>query len=78
MSATVSGMLPVTLPRFSAAAPNTTVQGSSNPPQSAAWINGEGGDGLDFDLLAEYLLDDGGTTGPTQAGMPQFDFRYER
>eukprot|EP00591_Stephanopyxis_turris_P016463 CAMPEP_0195538984 /NCGR_PEP_ID=MMETSP0794_2-20130614/49816_1 /TAXON_ID=515487 /ORGANISM="Stephanopyxis turris, Strain CCMP 815" /LENGTH=502 /DNA_ID=CAMNT_0040672999 /DNA_START=1257 /DNA_END=2765 /DNA_ORIENTATION=- len=62
-------MQPVTLPRFMSAgsATNTT---NANPPNGEAaqnWTstvfqqNGltEGGDQLDFDLLAEYLLDEG-------------------
>lgn len=71
---TISPMLPVTLPRFASA--------TSAAPQSAApqWSSNNadaqsGGDPLDFDLLAEYLLDDAAAMGTNAAGMPQFDFR---
>eukprot|EP00540_Astrosyne_radiata_P004009 CAMPEP_0116848590 /NCGR_PEP_ID=MMETSP0418-20121206/15091_1 /TAXON_ID=1158023 /ORGANISM="Astrosyne radiata, Strain 13vi08-1A" /LENGTH=517 /DNA_ID=CAMNT_0004480197 /DNA_START=102 /DNA_END=1655 /DNA_ORIENTATION=- len=79
MSVDIFGMQPVSLPRF-AAAHNAPVQtaainhpGRSGLPNEAAAAPG---DGLDFDLLAEYLLDEGGTAGPA-AGMPQFDFSVD-
>mmetsp|Transcript_3583 Transcript_3583/g.6007 ORF Transcript_3583/g.6007 Transcript_3583/m.6007 type:complete len:554 (-) Transcript_3583:168-1829(-) len=74
---TVSTMLPITLPRFaSAGAPQSAPQ-SSAPQWGAAAANnndGQQGDPLDFDLLAEYLLDDAAAVGTNAAGMPQFDF----
>ena len=72
-------MQPVTLPRFGSA--------GQAPPQSApggAWATADqqanpNSDPLDFDLLAEYLLDDGNALpGSTATGLPQFDFRYVR
>lgn len=71
-------MQPVTIPRFGSA--------GQAPPQSApggAWATADqqanpNGDPLDFDMLAEYLLDDGNALpGSTAAGLPQFDFSVE-
>ncbi len=50
----------VQMPRFAAA---------GNAPVSESWYDV---DGLDVDLLAEYLLDDGNVT--TSGAV--FDFRY--
>lgn len=89
MTTTVSvGMLPiVTLPRF---VPSSAAVQSAPPSsygQAAQWAaaNGDtqGGGDLDFDLLAEYLLDDAtaidsnatGSVNANGTGMPQFDFR---
>lgn len=69
--------MPVTLPRFAPSVPE-----QNNVPQTsqaAVWAaaNGDlqnGGDSLDFDILAEYLLDDSTAAG-LKTGLPQFDFR---
>jgi len=68
--------MPVTLPRFAPSVPE-----QNNVPQTsqaAVWAaaNGDlqnGGDSLDFDILAEYLLDDSTAAG-LKTGLPQFDF----
>eukprot|EP00543_Licmophora_paradoxa_P006507 CAMPEP_0202455990 /NCGR_PEP_ID=MMETSP1360-20130828/13361_1 /ASSEMBLY_ACC=CAM_ASM_000848 /TAXON_ID=515479 /ORGANISM="Licmophora paradoxa, Strain CCMP2313" /LENGTH=564 /DNA_ID=CAMNT_0049075691 /DNA_START=749 /DNA_END=2443 /DNA_ORIENTATION=+ len=74
-------MQPVTLPRFGNADPSGTQTGA---PQSAAHTGAWSGDHhqtsdpLDFDLLAEYLLDDGNALpGTSMSGLPQFDFSVE-
>lgn len=80
MSAAISGMLPVSIPRFAGPGAQVPVQTAGGVP-TTAWMGGENtqqGDGLDFDLLAEYLLDDGSAAGPPAPGMPHFDFRYEQ
>ena len=76
----ISAMLPVTLPRFTSS--DTQVQNSApqSSVQATQWANVNGdshppGD-IDFDLLAEYLLDDSAAIETHTAGMPQFDFRY--
>lgn len=75
MSAVMSSTYPVTLPRF---APSNT----QNPPQSdvgalgPSFVAEGGGDPLDFDLLAEYLLDD--SEAPTvDIQLPTFEFNFE-
>mmetsp|Transcript_33593 Transcript_33593/g.38266 ORF Transcript_33593/g.38266 Transcript_33593/m.38266 type:complete len:505 (+) Transcript_33593:38-1552(+) len=75
---TISTMLPVTLPRFAPPVPpqDTAPQTSS---QAAVWAatNGDNqnGEPLDFDILAEYLLDDSAAVGSnTTTGIPQFDY----
>jgi hypothetical protein len=69
---TVFDMAPsVTLPRF---APSS----KSAAPQSGAGtaVFPDGGD-FDFDLLAEYLLDEGTSAeGDDSLGLSAFDFRY--
>lgn len=80
MSATISNMLPISLPRFAPSsangnasqtdAPSTTVQVWGNLSQ-----DGISSDPLDFDLLAEYLLDDGSSSALVGNGLPAFDFR---
>lgn len=65
-------MLPVSLPRFAATAPGAAPQ-SAAPQSSSNWGGGDGND-LDFDLLAEYLLDDNAEV-PDDVEMPRFDFR---
>lgn len=76
---TVSAMLPLSLPRFAPSAQSTNAQ--SGAPQSSAqgWGasgDAQSGDPLDFDLLAEYLLDDAtAQAGMDSTGMPRFDFR---
>jgi hypothetical protein len=77
--ATIVNMLPVTVPRFA----SSSSQAQDQPPQSlvqtSQWssnsneVHGTGD--LDFDLLAEYLLDDSTAIGVHLNGMPQFDFR---
>lgn len=69
MSTVFDSMAPsVTLPRF---APSS----QAAAPQSGAGtaLFPDGGDGLDFDMLAEYLLDEGTSEDPL--GLPAFDFR---
>ena len=65
-------MLPVTLPRFASASQ------PSNAPQSDGpnlWGNDVSGE-LDFDMLAEYLLDEGSSTeGGGLLGLSAFDFK---
>ena len=65
-------MLPVTLPRFA-----STSQ-LSNAPQSDGlnlWGNDVSGE-LDFDMLAEYLLDEGTSTHEDGLlGLSAFDFK---
>jgi len=73
--AAVSNMMPVSLPRFASAstAASTAKQKQSDASlPSQTWGESGGGDMLDFDMLAEYLLEDG--SGAT--GLPAFDFRY--
>lgn len=68
---TVFDMAPsVTLPRFTSS--------KSSAPQSGAGGTALFPDGdLDFDMLAEYLLDDGmDLEGDESLGLPAFDFRY--
>mmetsp|Transcript_1113 Transcript_1113/g.1637 ORF Transcript_1113/g.1637 Transcript_1113/m.1637 type:complete len:462 (-) Transcript_1113:624-2009(-) len=69
-------MMPVTLPRFAPPAPKQ--RNPSQTSQAAVWAaaNGDyqnGSDSLDFDILAEYLLDDSAASG-LKMGLPQFDF----
>ena len=66
---------PVSLPVFgaasaqeTAAAPSGGEQPSSDLAAQGDWQMDTGGDGMDFDLLAEYLLDD------NPAGSVAFDF----
>lgn len=68
---TVFDMAPsVTLPRF---APSS----KSSAPQSGAGTALFPDGDLDFDLLAEYLLDDNASIdGDDTLGMSAFDFRY--
>jgi len=72
MSTAIDSMLPsVTLPRF---APSN--KSSSAPQSGGAGALFPDGDGLDFDMLAEYLLDEGGTVeGGDALGLSAFDFR---
>lgn len=76
---TISTMIPVTMPRFAPPAPPQVTAPQSS--QAAVWAatNGDNqnGEPLDFDILAEYLLDDSAAVGGsnTTSGMPQFDFR---
>eukprot|EP00566_Odontella_aurita_P006511 CAMPEP_0113577298 /NCGR_PEP_ID=MMETSP0015_2-20120614/28797_1 /TAXON_ID=2838 /ORGANISM="Odontella" /LENGTH=592 /DNA_ID=CAMNT_0000480875 /DNA_START=183 /DNA_END=1961 /DNA_ORIENTATION=+ /assembly_acc=CAM_ASM_000160 len=74
--AAVSNMMPVSLPRFASAstAASTAKQKQSDASlPSQTWGESGGGDMLDFDMLAEYLLEDG--SGAT--GLPAFDFSTE-
>jgi hypothetical protein len=76
---TVSAMLPVNIPRFTSSSAKVQGENSQSSAQAAQWAatNGdvqEPGD-VDFDLLAEYLLDDSAAMGTHTVGMPQFDFR---
>mmetsp|Transcript_14728 Transcript_14728/g.30207 ORF Transcript_14728/g.30207 Transcript_14728/m.30207 type:complete len:611 (-) Transcript_14728:145-1977(-) len=79
MSVAVSSMMPISLPRFSSASSSvadaTAKAGQSSAPNGTQAQGGENGTGdmFDFDLLAEYLLDDGAAPG----GMPAFDFGAE-
>lgn len=75
---TVSAMLPVNIPRFTSSSSQVQGENSQSSAQAAQWAatNGdvqEPGD-VDFDLLAEYLLDDSAAMGTHTVGMPQFDF----
>lgn len=68
-----TSMLPsVTLPRFVSSSDATGAPQSSG---NALFADGAGD--LDFDMLAEYLLDEGGTTsgGSDVLGLSAFDFR---
>lgn len=71
-------MLPITLPRFassSGGAPQSAAPQSSVPSWGASHSSDtQAADPLDFDLLAEYLLDDAAAMGTNAAGMPDFDF----
>jgi hypothetical protein len=69
MSAPSTTTQTATLPLFSSASAQAQ-QATADGGQSE-WQMDSGGDPMDFDLLAEYLLDDG--TGNT-AGM-SFDFK---
>lgn len=71
---TVSSMQSITLPIFGSATNNG--QASHSAP-STSWGGSDSGapDGLDFDLLAEYLLDDGAALNGFTGGMPNFDFK---
>ena len=60
--------LPVSLPSFIPAS-HSTKKNDSNTQDNYAFV--DGGDQIDFDLLAEYLLDEGYT-----AESSTFDFRY--
>lgn len=75
--AAVSNMMPVSLPRFASAstAASTAKQKQNDAGlPSQTWSEGGGGGGdMDFDMLAEYLLED--VTGGT--GLPAFDFSTE-
>lgn len=76
MSTAIDSMLPsVTLPRF---APSSGANNkSSSAPQSEALFADNAGD-FDFDMLAEYLLDEGtssGDAGGDALGLSAFDFR---
>uniref|UniRef100_A0A7R9VFN3 LOV domain-containing protein n=1 Tax=Pseudictyota dubia TaxID=2749911 RepID=A0A7R9VFN3_9STRA len=74
--AAVSNMMPVSLPRFapaSTAASNAVQKQSDAGMPSHALVENGSGDILDFDMLAEYLLEDG--SGAT--GLPAFDFSSE-
>ena len=76
---TISAMLPVTLPRFAPCSSQVQNSAPQSSTQAAQWAEANGdsqipGD-LDFDLLAEYLLEDTTTVGTRTSGMPQFDFR---
>ena len=44
---------------------------------AAAWVSGEGQGDFDFDLLAEYLLDDGTSSWPASHGIPPMDFNID-
>ena len=73
MTTAIEGMPPsVTLPRFAS-------KSSAGAPQSdgvnAFFADAVAGDGLDFDMLAEYLLDEGTSTGGDALGLSAFDFR---
>ena len=65
----------VSLPVFGAASgQGAAATEHAAPPEQAAqgdWQMDTGGDGMDFDLLAEYLLDDN----PTSAAGMAFDFK---
>lgn len=74
---TTVSMLPVTLPRFAPSGPtqSTAHQTSQASVWAAANGDNQNGEALDFDILAEYLLDDNAAVGMnTLTGMPQFDF----
>jgi len=74
---TVSTMIPVTMPRFAPPAPlqNPAPQSSQAAVWAAANGDNQNGEPLDFDILAEYLLDDSAAVGSnTTTGLPQFDF----
>ncbi len=76
---TISAMLPVTLPRFASSSSQIQNSAPQSSSQAAQWADANGdsqvpGD-LDFDLLAEYLLDETTAVGTHTSGMPQFDFR---
>lgn len=67
---TTTSMLPsVTLPRF---APSNK---SSSAQQSGGTALFSDGDGLDFDMLAEYLLDEGTSMEGDVLGLSAFDFK---
>ena len=59
--------LPVSLPSFIPAS-HSTHKTDSNTQENCAFV--DGGDQIDFDLLAEYLLDEG-----YAAETSTFDFR---
>jgi len=74
---TVSTMFPVTMPRFAPPAPpqDTAPQTSQAAVWAAANGDNQNGEAFDFDILAEYLLDDSAAIGSnTTTGMAQFDF----
>lgn len=70
-------MLPsVTLPRFAPSSSNSKATGAAPPQSAGTALFAEGAGDLDFDMLAEYLLDDGPSGGSGDAlGLAAFDFR---
>jgi len=67
MSAAISTMVPITMPRFVSASTSeraqervdvVMTQGINQTPNVVTPQQRDFGDNLDFDLLAEYLLDD--------------------
>jgi hypothetical protein len=66
-------MAPITIPIFGSSSASARAPAASDggQPGSAEWNMDQSGDPMDFDFLAEYLLDDNPVTA---AGMP-FDFK---
>jgi hypothetical protein len=58
----------ISLPVFGSSSAQGTAEQSV---EQGEWHMDTGGDGMDFDLLAEYLLDDN----PTSAAGMNFDFK---
>lgn len=73
---TISSMHQVTIPCFASANSQSTSGPGAHNVQTMMWGSSDGaGDALDFDLLAEYLLDDEAAVNGLAGGMPTFDFR---
>lgn len=76
MSTAFSSMQQVTIPRFapSSSAGQSAFHQSDAGGSAPAFVSDVGGDGLDFDLLAEYLLDDS-LPSMDNIQLPTFEFQ---
>jgi hypothetical protein len=64
-------MSPVTIPIFGSSSARAPAASDGGQPGSAEWNMDQSGDPMDFDFLAEYLLDDT----PVNAAGTAFDFK---
>mmetsp|Transcript_40071 Transcript_40071/g.59427 ORF Transcript_40071/g.59427 Transcript_40071/m.59427 type:complete len:592 (-) Transcript_40071:929-2704(-) len=84
MATAINTMIPVALPRFASATATSAqpANAAMGVPQTStttpAWVTEGNAEALDFDLLAEYLLDDtAAAAAGTSTGMPTFDFSVD-
>mmetsp|Transcript_14511 Transcript_14511/g.20473 ORF Transcript_14511/g.20473 Transcript_14511/m.20473 type:complete len:543 (+) Transcript_14511:90-1718(+) len=81
MSLAISNMAPVSLPRFASSSASGNANGQAETTSGWGSLAQDGtADALDFDLLAEYLLDDN-TSAPAHNSfgtvLPDFDFTVD-